>query len=402
MPEQGQGIRADWEVLRPLGSGGQSEVFLVRGPERMAARNKDIEQILSFSPWGTTTAEARSVRTGEFADAVADYTREDRVIELGALKVFNKFREAGAAGEEQAGNRLRQEIEVLRARRVGLPKLLDFNLKERWMVTEFFPLGSLEDNFEIYEGNVLLALKAFRSLVESVAALHADGIIHRDIKPANIFVRRDDDLVLGDLGLVFLPNQPNRPTRTGESVGPHDYMPPWAEVDGRLREVHTNFDVYMLGKLLWCMVSGRLRLQREWFDRPGYDLTVLFKDDPAMYAVNIILQRCVVENEAQCKTSAGDLAMIVSSYILMLERGGQVLHVGVPRLCRVCGVSHYQNDGINQTVPRIPKDGAVGLRLCIDANTPTFQVFPYACDRCGHVEFFTRGATRPSASDSLG
>jgi serine/threonine protein kinase len=317
------------------------------------------------------------------------------------MKVF-KLREAGAAGEQQALGRLRQEILQLEAGRAGLPTLLDYNQQERWMVTEFFPEGSLEANFARYKGNVALALRAFLSLVKTVAALHAEGVIHRDIKPANVFIRSDDELVLGDFGIVFLPDQPVRLTRTGESVGPHDYMPPWAEVDARLGEVHPSFDVYMLGKLLWCMVSGRLRLQREWFDRPANNLTVLFKDDPAMYAVNIILQRCVVESEAQCKTSASDLVLIVSSYIQMLERGGQPLHVGVPRLCRVCGVGHYQNDGIVQTVPRIPKDSPVGLRLWIGgSDTANLPVFPYVCDRCGHVELFTRGATRPGTSGSV-
>ncbi len=31
------------------------------------------------------------------------------------------------------------------------------------------------------------------------------------------------------------------------------YMPPWADIGGRLEKIDSNFDVYMLGKLLWCM-----------------------------------------------------------------------------------------------------------------------------------------------------
>ena len=62
-------------------------------------------------------------------------------------------------------------------------------------------------------------------------------------------------------------------------------------------------------------------------------------------------------------TSASDLILIVSAYIQMLERGGQDLHRGVPRPCRVCGVGYYQREGYAQTQPPIPKDSAVGLRL---------------------------------------
>ncbi len=398
---QMEGVRANWEVIGdPLGSGGQSDVFLVRGPGRVSARKKDIEQIHSYNPWGSSMADTRLRLTGEFAEAVSDYAREERASELGAMKVF-KLRSAGTDDEEQAANRLRQEIDVLRAGRTGLPQLLDFNLRERWMVTEYFPARSLEYNFSRYKGNAALALRALLPVVQTVAALHEDGIIHRDIKPANIFVRDDGQLVLGDFGIVFLPDQPVRITRTGESVGPHDYVPPWAEVEGRLHEVHPNFDIYMLGKLLWCMVSGRLRLQREWFERPENDLTELYKDDPATHMVNVILKRCVVENAAQCQTSASDLVLMISTYVRMLERGGQLLHAGIPRPCRVCGNGYYQNEGYAQTMPRIPKDQPVGLRLWVGGNSPTLPVYPFVCDSCGHVEFFTRAPVRPGARGSV-
>jgi serine/threonine protein kinase len=132
------GNRSDWEVVgKPLGEGGQSNVYLVRGPARLNAKSKDIEQIFSFNPWGTSMAETRARLTREFADAVVDYGRADSPAELGALKEF-KLR----GDEQQAISRLAQEIEVLQENRPGLPRLLDFNLTERWMVTEYFPGGT--------------------------------------------------------------------------------------------------------------------------------------------------------------------------------------------------------------------------------------------------------------------
>lgn len=382
--------KESWQILgEPLGEGGQSIVYLVRGPGRANTRKRDIEKIVASNPWSITTAEERLRRAGECAEAIVSYARGDTPTELGAMKVF-KVREGGRAEE-----RLRQEIEILTQTRPGLPKLLGCNFKERWIVTELFPRGTLESNHSLYKADVQRALKAFLSLVKTVESLHADGIIHRDIKPANVFVRDDDRLVLGDLGVVYVPDRPNRPTLTNESVGPHDYMPPWADVGGRLAEVQPNFDIYMLGKLLWCMVSGRLRLQREWFERPEHDLTLLFAADPAMYMVNTILRRCLVEKPEQCETSATDLAVIVSTYLQMLEHGGQLLHAGVPRPCRVCGYGEYRSSGYASTRPPIPPDGPVGLRLWVGSNeTATLNVFPFVCDKCGHVEFFTRGATR--------
>jgi serine/threonine protein kinase len=333
-------------------------------------------------------AETRLASTGEFANAVANYAREERVSELGALKEF-KLR----SDEQQATSRLKQEVDVLRDGRPGLPGLLDFNLKERWMVTEYFPNSTLENNHSKYKGDVRRGLKAFLSLARTVAALHSQGMIHRDIKPANVFVRQDDELVLGDFGIVFLPDQPVRLTRTLETVGPHDYVPPWAEAGGRLVDVTSKVDIYMLGKLLWCMVSGRLRLLREWYNRPDYDLTAIFPDDPAMHMVNVILKRCLVESADQCETSASDLVLIASVYVQMLERGGQLLHGGIPRPCRVCGHGHYRSDTLPASQPPIPKDQPVGIRLSLGgSDSASLPVYPYVCDTCGHVEFFTRPA----------
>ena len=94
--------------------------------------------------------------------------------------------------EKQSLDRLKQEIEVLQQNRPGLPKLLGFDIQERWMVTEYLPNGTLEDHIEEY-GNSALALKAFRSVVATIALLHNENKVHRDIKPANIFIGKEHD-----------------------------------------------------------------------------------------------------------------------------------------------------------------------------------------------------------------
>jgi len=328
-------------------------------------------------------ADKRFELTGRFAQAVVDFGRAETPAELGAMKVFKVRKE----GEEQALNRFNQEVQVLQDKRRGLPELLDFNEKELWMVTEYFPERTLEHHPMKYRGKPLLALKAFLSLVRTVEALHKDSIVHRDIKPANIFIRNDDELVLGDFGIVFLPDQPNRITLTNESVGPHDYMPPWPEIGGKPPNVETSFDIYMLGKLLWCMVSGRLLLPREWFTDPNYNVTELFKDDPQMFAINVILEQCVVEKSSLCTISASDLALMVNTYIHVFGRGGQSLAEGVPRPCHVCGYGTYRPE----RVPRADaekKPLSIRLWLGESAATSNFLVEIFVCDNCKYVEFF--------------
>lgn len=378
---------SDWEEIRPLGQGGQSEVFLVRNSARIAERKKHLDKLMELSGQGFN-----EIRAQQFTEATLGYGRGENPSELGALKVYNP-RAAGPNAEQQALSRLNIEIEVLGQNRRGLPELLDFNKSEQWIVTEYFPGRTLEDHLLRFTGNALLSLTLFRSLVETVAALHKDNIFHRDIKPANVFIGNDGSLILGDFGIAFLPNLPERLTFTDESVGPRDYMPPWAETEDRLEKVEGNFDVYELGKLLWCMIAGRLKLIREWYKRPEFDLTVKFQQDPQMHIINAILDKCLHETPDKCLPQAGELLLVVDEHLSVMRRGGQMVRDGVPRPCRVCGKGFYEPVGgtpasSNQTL--ILQSGS--------ASTPNYTaswkqegvlyVRHLVCNYCGNIELF--------------
>jgi serine/threonine protein kinase len=334
------GSDSTWEKVSsdPLGSGGQSTVYLVRTPQRRDARDKShgILRELSAQSLSETTGTADA-----FARATLDIGRGDNPSELAALKMF-RSRDDGFEAEQQALERMKSEIVVLAQNRPGLVRMLDHNESERWIVTEFYPEGTLDRHLSMYKGNVRLALAAFLSLVRTVADLHKDGIVHRDIKPQNIFMGHGGELLLGDFGIVFLPNQPERISVTGESVGPRDFMPPWVFLDEQPGNINPSFDVYTLGKVLWCMVSGRLKLHREDFLEDRLNVVKLFPYDPNMHMVNSILEKCVVTRERDCLRTASDLALIVATYSWMLEHNGQLVRDDVPRICRVCGLGNYQ------------------------------------------------------------
>jgi len=225
------------------------------------------------------------------------------------------------------------------------------------------------------------ALKAFRSVVATVALLHREKKVHRDIKPANVFIAEDDRLVLGDLGIVYMPDQRERLTVTNEKVGPRDYMPQWGDLGERLENVHPNFDVYMLGKLLWCMTAGRLKLPREYFKRDPFNLTIIFPGNPDMYAINGILEKCVVEEPAQCLDSAKELLDLVDENLAMIERDGQLLTDDVPRPCRVCGRGRYRKVGLDANVVGEPV-------VRMDMAGKPLGVSMFVCDVCSHADFF--------------
>lgn len=371
-----------WEKLNPLGEGGQSRVFLVRSPLRATERRNASDAVLRSNPWapyvGGNPTEI-SERVERLASSIWSYARPDQLPELGALKTFKIPKDETEAAE--ALGRLKNEITILQQDRPGFVKLLDANENERWIVTEFMPLGTLDKKPHLFKGNAYAALTAFRSLAAAVAGLHSDNCVHRDIKPANVFLGDDGNLILGDFGLVFLPEGGERITLTDERVGPRDYMPQWADLGERLEKVHTNFDVYMLGKLLWCMVAGRLKLPREYHNREQYDLKVLFPNDPNMVAVDAIVKKCVVEEPAECLTSARELLSLVDEYLAVIQNGGQPMNEGTPTFCRVCGRGRYKR---MQLAPGVSGKPVVGLSM---AGMP-FQASIFKCDNCQHFQFF--------------
>lgn len=388
-PQNGQqlmeGKKSEWERVKkePLGEGGQSKVYLVRTPERTKQRRRSLESIKAHPPISVGTEESISIRNLEYVEAIRDYTRPDLPEELGAMKEF-KIRD----DEEQSLSRLRQEIEVLQQNLSGLPKLLNFDINERWMVTEFFPNGTLEDHLLEYRGNAALALKAFRSVVATIALLHNEGKVHRDIKPANIFIGKEHEFVLGDFGLVYVPSREPRITRfQGETVGAGDFIPPatWRGMGTRLETVKTDFDVYMLGKVLWCMVAGKPKLDREFWDEPENDLTKLFPSDPHMHMINLILGRSVVTREEKCCGSANDLLLQVDTNLEQIKQGGQLLLDGITRICHVCGDGRYARQVLLKDTP------SYNMRLWNSGgaiDTSTLGVEVWECGTCHHIQFF--------------
>ena len=378
------GKKTDWTVIRNLGSGGQSEVFLVRSPKRQAERREALQAIAAI-----VARSGTGIFAEELGDSLVIAAREDRPEELGAMKVFT-LRNEGAAEQDQALKRLALEAKLLRKGIPGTLVLLDANLDERWIVTKYHPRGSLDKNVKLFAGSPLRALRAFRPLVAAVAEIHKDGNVHRDIKPANVFLGEDDGLVLGDFGIVFQPDLDTRVTVTDEKVGPRDYMPPWADTGERLGKVEPCFDVYMLAKLLWCMVAGRRRLPREWFLKDDYNLMRLYPDDPDMFLINSILKACIVEDPKECLTSAGNLLPAVDQTVSQLSRGGYLPIPEIPKPCRICGIGFYRGDLIpgEKEMPRV-----TGMRFDVFNNqvpqdTVVVNARLLVCDYCSHMELF--------------
>src|SRR5208283_6105354 len=93
-PQNGQqlmeGKKSEWERVKPepLGEGGQSKVYLVRTPEKTKQRRRSLEILNAHIPTAIsyTTIDEKSNVNVQFAEAIRDYTRDDKPQELAAMK----------------------------------------------------------------------------------------------------------------------------------------------------------------------------------------------------------------------------------------------------------------------------------------------------------------------------
>jgi eukaryotic-like serine/threonine-protein kinase len=100
------------------------------------------------------------------------------------------------------------------------------------------------------------AVEMLIKICEGIAYAHERGVIHRDLKPANVLLDQNEQPKVTDFGLAKKLGSDSNLTGTGQILGTPSYMAP-EQAGGRIDEVGKLADIYSLGAILYCLLTGR-------------------------------------------------------------------------------------------------------------------------------------------------
>ncbi|HEX4772355.1 MAG TPA: protein kinase [Bryobacteraceae bacterium] len=186
--------------------------------------------------------------------------RNDGRFERQAAVKFLNMALAGRGSEQ----RFRREGSILG--RLADPKiaaLLDAGVSENgrpYLVLEYVEGEHIDRYCDLGKLAVEARLRLFLDVLTAVAHAHANLIVHRDIKPSNVLVRIDGQVKLLDFGIAKLLEKNGEgggetplTREAGAALTPH-YAAPEQLNDG---PITTATDVYALGVLLFCLLTGQ-------------------------------------------------------------------------------------------------------------------------------------------------
>jgi len=181
-----------------------------------------------------------------------------RQIALDRQVALKMILQGGLASEEDV-LRFRQESEA--AARLDHPGIVPIHEVGCIDGQHFFTMGFIEGESlqqRVQRGPLAprAAAELVQRLAEAVGYAHRQGVVHRDLKPANVLLDRQGEPRVTDFGLARNVDKETGLTQSGAIMGTPSYMPP-EQASGLSSRVGPSADIYSLGAVLYCLLTGR-------------------------------------------------------------------------------------------------------------------------------------------------
>jgi eukaryotic-like serine/threonine-protein kinase len=217
--------------------------------------------------------------------------------------------------------------EVLITRKLTHPNIVrtfdfgDINGRYYYMTMEYIRGVTLDKLIRSKVGGGLSFGECLKILIEvlrGIAYAHEMGVIHRDLKPANILISEKGEVKLTDFGLARTREIDKRFTQTGECVGTPYYMAP-EQIQNKSTDHRV--DIYSMGIIAYELVTGQVPFSDEsWFELaskiirdPLPDITRKQKKVPAWFKEFIV--KATAKNKEDRFTNASEMQAILEECV---------------------------------------------------------------------------------------
>ena len=136
-----------------------------------------------------------------------------------------------------------------------------------FIVMEYVEGLTLQDYMERRRPDGKECIRLIASVIEAISYAHQKGFIHRDLKPSNIMVASDGQIKLLDFGLARITREverqrlesPTELTATGVVMGTIYYLSPEQALTSSSSE---KSDLFSLGVIMYEMITGKRPFDR--------------------------------------------------------------------------------------------------------------------------------------------
>ena len=197
----------DYQIIKPIGKGGMSTVYL---------------------------AVERSLKRDV------------------AIKVLH----SNLSGDPKNKERLRREaLAIAKMNHDNIVKIYNFVEEElySYIVMEYIAGADLEEFLKEHPIHYIeIGLAIFLKISKAIFHAHQTGIIHRDIKPENVMISQKGDIKVMDFGISSILGEYNNLTTTGSIMGSPMFMSPEHLNDF---PIDHQSDIFSLGIVLYHLLT---------------------------------------------------------------------------------------------------------------------------------------------------